>query len=150
MSTIFNSSKPNTPVFVVKINLEEGSVKRGEYMVIQDKFSDYIIIQDNFNGTFLWKRENRLGTTETTETFCDENLDVVPLSAIDKLIQAFQETEGRRLQEIHPFCIIIYVEEKRVLTATINNITIPISIDKMEAFRNTDAIITEKFVYELI
>ena len=140
MSTIFNSSKPNKPVFVVKINLEEGSVKIGDYMVIQD----------NFNGTFLWKREIRMGTKETTETFCDENLNVVPLSAIDKLIQTFQETEGRRLQEIHPFCNLIYVEEKRVLTATINDITIPITIEKMEAFRNTDAVITEQFVYELI
>lgn len=136
MSTIFNACPSNTPTFLIQVNVEDGIVK------VKGNNTDFNI-QDNFDETFSYSEGGEKIITEFTD--CSYKLN-----EIDKLIRAFQETSARTLQEKYPFCHLIYVEEKRILTATIKGITIPITIEKLEAFKGTDAIITEQFVYELI
>tara|TARA_B100000214_G_C23908100_1_gene599870 strand:+ start:643 stop:1053 length:411 start_codon:yes stop_codon:yes gene_type:complete len=132
---LLHTSKPNNAVYVIKVNPKDGCVKR----------DNKIIIQDNYDGTFfLYNSLKKNNFTDKLE--CMDK----PLSDIDKLINAFQETELKEIQETNPFSIIIYVKEERVLTATVCNVTVPISIDQMESFKDTDAIITEKFIYELV
>ena len=133
---LLHTSKPNNAVFVIKINPKDGCVKR----------DNKIIIQDNYDGTFF------LYNSFVTQNNFTEELECMlkPLPDIDKLIRAFQETELREMQRKNPFAITIYVKEERVLTATVCDVTVPISIDQMESFKDTDSIITENFIYELI